>query len=221
MGPLTGGDSAGRAFPGRPPLRARAITRDAAMQQCRRAASMRRRTIAGPAGKHARAGWITVIVMVALTASVGAQEAETGRAIYLENCAACHGADGRGGGAQGSRLEAKPADLTLLARRNGGAFSSTAVPAAIDGRKTLRAHRDSAMPNWGCRHDPPADARTKSSKKKSFNLFFDLPCRLFEPVNRERIRAVVHYLSITVRRSDAGEQSASFALEARGCRVVA
>jgi uncharacterized membrane protein YjjP (DUF1212 family) len=32
-------------------------------------------------------------VMIALTASVRAQEAETGRAIYLENCAACHGAD--------------------------------------------------------------------------------------------------------------------------------
>ena len=99
--------------------------------------------------------------MIALTASVRAQEAETGRAIYLENCAACHGADGRGGGAQGSRLEAMPADLTLLARRNGGAFSSTAVYTAIDGRKMLRAHRDSGMPIWGCRHGPPGLIQTE------------------------------------------------------------
>src|SRR6187401_581030 len=80
------------------------------MPQCRRAASTRRRTIAGPAGRNARAGWITVIVMIALTASVRAQEVEIGRATYLENCAACHGADGSGGGAQGSRLKAKPTD---------------------------------------------------------------------------------------------------------------
>jgi len=165
------------------------------MPQCRRAAPTRRRTIAGPAGRHARAGWITAIDMIALTASVRAQEAETGRAIYLENCAACHGADGRGGGARGSRLEARPADLTLLARRNGGAFSSSAVYAAIDGRKTLRAHRDNGMPIWGCRQDPPADARTKSSRQKSFNSFFDLPCGS-GPVIRERIRAAVHYLSL-------------------------
>ena len=90
--------------------------------------------------QNSRAGWITVVVMIALTASVRAQEAEIGRTTYLENCAACHGADGRGGGAQGSRLEVKPADLTLLARRNGGVVSSTAVYAAIDGPpKTLRA----------------------------------------------------------------------------------
>ena len=136
---------------------------------------------------------------LALTASVRAQEVEIGRATYLENCAACHGADGSGGGEQGSRLKAKPADLTLLARRKGGVFSSTAVYAAIDGRKTLRAHRDSGMPIWGCRHDPPADARTKSSRQKSFDSFFDLPCDS-EPVIRERIRAVVHYLSLIQKK---------------------
>ena len=51
------------------------------------------------------------------------------------------------------------------------------------------------MPIWGCRHDAPADARTKSPKQKSFDSFFDLPCDS-EPVIRERIRAVVHYLSL-------------------------
>ena len=39
---------------------------------------------------------------------------------------------------------------------------------------------------------------------ESFDSFFDLPCDS-EPVIRERIRAVVHYL-VSFRRSDAGER---------------
>ena len=115
--------------------------------------------------------------------------------MYLANCAACHGADGKGGGPTSSRLKARPANLTLLARRNNGVFSSTAIYAMIDGRKTVRAHRDSGMPIWGCRHDEADERQKRSFEQKSLDAFLDLPCEP-ESVIQNRIRAVVEYLAL-------------------------
>jgi hypothetical protein len=89
----------------------------------------------------------------------------------------------------------KPADLTLLARRNGGVFSPSAVYAMIDRRKTLGVHPDSEMPIWGCRRAPPSDGRTQASRQKSFDSFFDLSCDA-EAVIQKRIRDVVEYLKL-------------------------
>jgi mono/diheme cytochrome c family protein len=63
---------------------------------------------------------------------------------FAENCAACHGADGRGDGAAGAGLLPKPADLTGLAARNGGVFPTTRVMAYIWRGEGAAAHR--AMP---------------------------------------------------------------------------
>ncbi len=46
---------------------------------------------------------------------VDAASLEIGAALYQENCAACHGADGRGNGAAAASLEAAPADLAQMA----------------------------------------------------------------------------------------------------------
>ncbi len=42
--------------------------------------------------------------------------------LYHAHCAACHGSDGKGNGPAAAALKTKPADLTVLAKNNGGKF---------------------------------------------------------------------------------------------------
>ena len=45
-----------------------------------------------------------------------------GADLYSNYCAACHGTDAKGTGPLANLLKSKPADLTLIAKRNGGQF---------------------------------------------------------------------------------------------------
>ena len=57
-----------------------------------------------------------------------------GALLYAENCATCHGADGRGGGgANVAGLSKTPIDLTILRVENGGDFPALMVINAISG----------------------------------------------------------------------------------------
>ena len=56
-----------------------------------------------------------------------------GATLFAQNCAVCHGANARGAGAAAVNLEQVPADLTLIAERNGGLFPSDDVLAKIHG----------------------------------------------------------------------------------------
>lgn len=60
-------------------------------------------------------------------------EHREGAAIYKENCAMCHGSDGRGNGEIAVGMSPAPADLTILARGNGGAFPVNRVLSQVDG----------------------------------------------------------------------------------------
>jgi mono/diheme cytochrome c family protein len=68
---------------------------------------------------------------------------------YRTYCANCHGPAGAGDGYLADTLAVPPADLTLLAKRNGGVFPAERVAAAIDGRDALREHGRREMPAWG------------------------------------------------------------------------
>lgn len=70
-----------------------------------------------------------------------------GAALYQQNCAVCHGADGKGG-ADLARAAGRPADLTLLAQGNGGVFPRAAVLSTIDGYNRM-ALGDQRMPEFG------------------------------------------------------------------------
>lgn len=72
-----------------------------------------------------------------------------GQAMYLRYCGACHGPAGKGDGIAGTLITPKPADLTQIAKTNGGTFPFQGVLAYIDGTKDMRAHGDPAMPVWG------------------------------------------------------------------------
>lgn len=75
--------------------------------------------------------------------------AEIGKQEYESNCATCHGVSGKGNGPQADILPKKPADLTLLAKNNGGVFPAQRIHAIIDGRQDVAAHGPRTMPVWG------------------------------------------------------------------------
>lgn len=77
-----------------------------------------------------RLGWM--MLPLALVACVERDE-PTGREDFANFCAACHGTSGRGDGPAAAGLDRKPADLTRLSERNGGAFPGTKVMAKIWG----------------------------------------------------------------------------------------
>ncbi|NEX47707.1 c-type cytochrome [Pseudotabrizicola algicola] len=71
----------------------------------------------------------------------------TGAQDFADFCAGCHGVSGKGDGEMAAGLARRPADLTLLARRNGGTFPTTQVMAKIWGYTGGRGA--GVMPNFG------------------------------------------------------------------------
>lgn len=72
-----------------------------------------------------------------------------GSATFKAYCSQCHGVDGKGGGPAARALKVAPADLTLIAKRNGGKFDPAKVKVAITGDNELAAHGTREMPMWG------------------------------------------------------------------------
>lgn len=87
-------------------------------------------------------------VALLILAACQPQEPPTGAEDFAAYCSGCHGAGGKGDGALAGTLARKPADLTGLAARNGGAFPTTRVMAKIWGY--TGGHQGVAvMPNFG------------------------------------------------------------------------
>jgi mono/diheme cytochrome c family protein len=72
----------------------------------------------------------------------------SGRALFQDNCVVCHGAGGRGDGPAAAGLDRQPADLTRIARRNGGTFPMARVMSVIDGYSRSQ-HGAQVMPEFG------------------------------------------------------------------------
>lgn len=94
-----------------------------------------------------RAG-IAILAAGAVVASCAPERQVSGRALYTDYCASCHGPKGRGDGPAAEGLSRAPADLTGISARNGGTFPMVAVMSTIDGY-TRRGDRSSAMPELG------------------------------------------------------------------------
>jgi mono/diheme cytochrome c family protein len=73
----------------------------------------------------------------------------SGKELYLDHCAACHGADGKGNGPAAPALKTAPPDLTLLAKNNGGRFPSTYVVKILETNSGRAVHGSFEMPIWG------------------------------------------------------------------------
>jgi mono/diheme cytochrome c family protein len=76
--------------------------------------------------------------------------AVSGSDLFYNNCAACHGRDGKGDGPMGQVLTIRPADLTIIAKNNRGIFPAAKIYELIDGRNpAVRGHGGPDMPVWG------------------------------------------------------------------------
>lgn len=94
----------------------------------------------------------TLAVAVAWTAHADQKKVDpkvlgAGRTVYLQYCASCHGADGKGAGAVAATLKTPPTDLTSLTK--DGRFDADRVLTSIDGTRAASAHGTREMPVWG------------------------------------------------------------------------
>jgi mono/diheme cytochrome c family protein len=78
--------------------------------------------------------------------SVGAQEMGaggrmiSGKGQYQTHCAQCHGMEGKGDGPVAAALKTQPADLTMLAKNNGGVYPEEKVVDSIKANSPIQAH---------------------------------------------------------------------------------
>lgn len=73
----------------------------------------------------------------------------SGKVLYEQYCAACHGADAKGSGPAASALKQAPSDLTRISRQNNGTFPEDHFRKMMDGQESTLAHGSAAMPVWG------------------------------------------------------------------------
>ena len=101
---------------------------------------------------------VSILLFLPLVHADSVLEKELGEFEYINNCAVCHGSDGKGVGPMAGQLIKSPSNLTLLSKNNGGSFPETAIYQLIDGRRvvvtdegdaveTFHGPRD--MPVWG------------------------------------------------------------------------
>jgi len=73
----------------------------------------------------------------------------SGAVIYEQYCAACHGANGKGGGPAAASLKVPPPDLTTLAKRHDNKFPDDYVSKVLLFGPGTPAHGSPTMPTWG------------------------------------------------------------------------
>jgi mono/diheme cytochrome c family protein len=69
--------------------------------------------------------------------------------MFVNYCAPCHGKDAKGNGPAAAALKQAPANLTELAKENGGKFPDMRLSAVLRGEAKVAAHGTQDMPVWG------------------------------------------------------------------------
>jgi len=86
-------------------------------------------------------------VALACTGLMAQTGKDLGKREYDNNCASCHGLDGKGHGVFVEWLKRSPPDLTSLSRRNAGVFPMANVYDVVEGAGPGHGSRE--MPVWG------------------------------------------------------------------------
>ena len=102
---------------------------------------------------------LVLLVFLLVSWFVAAQQAKTqghptsarasGKTLFQQSCASCHGDDGKGAGPAAVAFKVQPPDLTALSRQNRGKFPRDRVVQAIRGDRMQSAHGSTNMPVWG------------------------------------------------------------------------
>ena len=105
---------------------------------------------------------ILIAAMMLFAGAAGAQSRATnsqdslppnfvpsGKEMFKQYCAACHGLDAKGHGPARAALKIPAADLTTLSKRHGGEFPYDLVTNVLRFGPGVAAHGSSDMPTWG------------------------------------------------------------------------
>jgi nucleotide-binding universal stress UspA family protein/mono/diheme cytochrome c family protein len=111
--------------------------------------------------------------MAAAQEPVAMKQTVPGAEFYRTYCVACHGDSARGDGPLAASMKRKPANLTEIARRNGGQFPSDLVFRTIDGSQPVRGHGGPDMPAWGDALMRSRDAGDAVSVKRTIQSLVD------------------------------------------------
>jgi mono/diheme cytochrome c family protein len=104
--------------------------------------------------------------------TVAATSPASGKDMYLQYCAACHGKEGKGDGPAAVALKTPPMDLPKLSANNDGKFPEVRVVRIIEGSDGVAAHGSRDMPVWGEIFHPmdasPATAKVRLAKLSTY-----------------------------------------------------
>lgn len=84
-----------------------------------------------------------------LVIPVSKTPATSGKQMYQNYCAPCHGVDGKGHGPMAAALKTQPTDLAALSRNNGGKFPTYHVASVLQFGTPNPSHGSAEMPVWG------------------------------------------------------------------------
>ncbi len=73
----------------------------------------------------------------------------SGKQMFTNYCAPCHGVDGRGHGPAADALKIQPTDLTGMCKKNHGRFPDTHIVTVLQFGAEVPAHGSAEMPVWG------------------------------------------------------------------------
>lgn len=125
---------------------------------------------------------------MALVLCGGAVTAQTvndpGKIEFANNCAACHGIDGKGNGPLGNLLQRSPPDLTLLAKNNNGVLPMNRLYEVMAG-EGVPSHGSRDMPIWGKEYLVEESQRLREARGA-----YDAPA-----VVRARILTLLEYVA--------------------------
>jgi mono/diheme cytochrome c family protein len=78
--------------------------------------------------------------------------ASSGKEMFTQYCAPCHGVDGTGNGPAAPAMKSQPTNLTQLAKKRDGKYPANTVAGVLkfgSGGGTNPAHGSADMPIWG------------------------------------------------------------------------
>jgi hypothetical protein len=101
---------------------------------------------------------LALVILIGISLQARADDPHLGIIEYEISCMPCHGINGRGDGRLARSLKTAPADLTQIAKSNGGEFPFAKVAEVIDGRAIVAAHGQREMPVWGDRYRRAVEA---------------------------------------------------------------